>query len=104
MVGRGELTDKAWAQLAPLLPRNQRRGGRWRDHRTVLNGILWKLRIFVGALPAQAAVLRNVYYGADDCYRYGAYGVENGLWPSYTCTFVGNGSSTPPYGYWFLYT
>jgi transposase len=30
--------------LAPLLPRNQRRGGRWRDHRTVVNGILWKLR------------------------------------------------------------
>ena len=44
MVGRGELTDTAWAQLAPLLPRNQRRGGRWRDHRTVINGILWKLR------------------------------------------------------------
>ena len=44
MVGRGELTDRAWAQLAPLLPRNQRRGGRWRDHRSVINGILWKLR------------------------------------------------------------
>ena len=44
MVGRGELTDKAWAQLAPLLPGNQRRGGRWRDHRTVINGISWKLR------------------------------------------------------------
>jgi transposase len=44
VVGRGELTDKAWAQLAPLLPGNQRRGGRWRDHRTVINGISWKLR------------------------------------------------------------
>ena len=44
MFGRGELTDQAWAQLAPLLPRNQHRGGRWRDHRTVINGILWKLR------------------------------------------------------------
>jgi transposase len=44
VVGRGELTDRAWAQLAPLLPRNQHRGGRWRDHRRVLNGILWKLR------------------------------------------------------------
>jgi transposase len=44
VVGRGELTDKAWAQLAPLLLRNRRRGGRWRDHRTVLNGSLWKLR------------------------------------------------------------
>jgi transposase len=44
VVGRGELTDTAWAQLAPLLPRNQRRGGRWCDHRRVINGILWKLR------------------------------------------------------------
>ena len=44
MVGRGELTDKAWAQLAPLLPRNGRRGQPWADHRRVINGILWKLR------------------------------------------------------------
>jgi transposase len=44
VVGRGELTDTAWAQIAPLLPRNQRRGGRWCDHRRVINGILWKLR------------------------------------------------------------
>jgi transposase len=44
VVGRGELTDRAWAQLAPLLPGNQHRGGRWRDHRSVINGILWKLR------------------------------------------------------------
>jgi hypothetical protein len=26
VVGGGELTDRAWAQLGPLLPRNQRRG------------------------------------------------------------------------------
>jgi transposase len=44
MVGRGELTDKAWAQLAPLLPSNGRRGQPWADHRRVINGILWKLR------------------------------------------------------------
>jgi transposase len=44
MVGRGELTDKAWKQIAPLLPENRPRGGRWRDHRLVINGILWKLR------------------------------------------------------------
>jgi transposase len=43
VVGRGELTDTAWTQLAPLLPRNQRRG-RWCDHPRVINGILWKLR------------------------------------------------------------
>ena len=44
MVGRGELTDAAWARIEPLLPESGRRGGRWRDHRQVVNGILWKLR------------------------------------------------------------
>jgi transposase len=44
MVGRGELTDMSWARIAPLLPMNGRPGGRWRDHRAVMNGILWKLR------------------------------------------------------------
>jgi transposase len=44
MVGRGELTDRAWAVLSPLLPTNGRRGQQWVDHRTVINGILWKLR------------------------------------------------------------
>jgi transposase len=44
MVGRGELTERAWAVIAPLLPANGRRGKQWTDHRTVINGILWKLR------------------------------------------------------------
>ena len=44
MVRRGELTDEAWGRIAPLLPEGGRRGGRWKDHRTVVNGILWKLR------------------------------------------------------------
>lgn len=45
MVGRGELTDKAWARIGPLLPAQAgQRGGRWRDHRQVINAILWKLR------------------------------------------------------------
>lgn len=43
MVGRGELTDKAWERIAPLLPDNAG-GRRWRDHRQVINAILWKLR------------------------------------------------------------
>jgi transposase len=51
MIKRGELTVRAWTQIAPLLPENGRRGGRWRNHRTVVNGILWKLRTrgFLGA-------------------------------------------------------
>ncbi len=44
MLKKGELTDEAWARIAPLLRENGRRGGRWRDHREVVNGILWKLR------------------------------------------------------------
>jgi transposase len=42
---RGELTDAAWVRLRPLLPENGRRGKQWRDHRQVINGILWRLRV-----------------------------------------------------------
>ena len=44
MPGRGELTDVAWAAIAPLLPADGRRGGRWRDHHQVINAVLWHLR------------------------------------------------------------
>lgn len=44
MVRRGEITDEAWGRIAPLLPEGGARGGRWKDHREVVNGILWKLR------------------------------------------------------------
>lgn len=40
---RFDLTDAQWKLIAPLLPK-QRRGGRWNDHRTTLNGMLWVLR------------------------------------------------------------
>jgi transposase len=45
-VNRGfELTDDEWQRLAPLLPAmTPRRGGRWREHRQVLNGILFRVR------------------------------------------------------------
>jgi transposase len=42
---RFELTDQEWERLAPLLPAmTPGRGGRWRDHRQVLNGILFRVR------------------------------------------------------------
>jgi transposase len=44
VVRRSELADGAWERVAPLLPANGRRGKQWKDHRTVVNGILWKLR------------------------------------------------------------
>jgi transposase len=38
-----ELTDQAFTGVQPLLPANSRRGKPWRDHRQVLDGIMWKL-------------------------------------------------------------
>ena len=44
MVRRAEITDRAWQEIEPLLPEYGQSGGQWRDHRTIINGILWKLR------------------------------------------------------------
>lgn len=44
VVRRHGLTDEAWRVISPLLPVCSGRGGRWRDHRQVIDGILWKLR------------------------------------------------------------
>lgn len=45
VVRPADLTDAAWARLAPLLPPRRPRVGRPRqDHRTVLSGIFWVLR------------------------------------------------------------
>lgn len=43
MARRHEVTDAGWAVIGPLLPADPRRGQAYRDHRAVLNGILWKL-------------------------------------------------------------
>lgn len=40
---RHELSDQHWEQIAPLFPRNGQRGGQWKDHRLLLDGILWIL-------------------------------------------------------------
>src|SRR5713101_2059625 len=48
---RGKHDGRTWGVdggglgvIAPLLPASGRRGGQWRDHRTVINSILGKLR------------------------------------------------------------
>jgi transposase len=43
-VARFDLTDGEWAILEPLLPEQPKRGGQWRDHRQVINGICWVKR------------------------------------------------------------
>ena len=37
----GRLTDAQWTRIEALLPRNGGRGRSWRDHRTVIDGMLW---------------------------------------------------------------
>jgi transposase len=42
---RGELTERQWNQLKPLLPpQKPHTGSPSKDHRMVINGILWVLR------------------------------------------------------------
>ncbi|WP_354604577.1 IS5 family transposase [Streptomyces panacea] len=53
-----------WARVEPLLPvRTPRRGGRWRDHRGVIDGIAWKFQ--AGSqwvyLPEKYGNWRGVY-------------------------------------------
>ena len=43
MTRRYELTADQFRLIEDLLPKPGHRGGRWQDHRTVLNGIFWIL-------------------------------------------------------------
>lgn len=60
---RGELNDRQWAMVQRLFP-VQKRGGRWNDHRTTFDGILWILR--TGApwrdLPERYGKWQSVYH------------------------------------------
>ena len=40
MAHRHELSEAEWARNTPLLPRRETRGTYYRDHRTILNGIV----------------------------------------------------------------
>ncbi|MEU6935215.1 IS5 family transposase [Streptomyces rubiginosohelvolus] len=58
------LTDAQWARIEPLLPdRSPKRGGRWRDHRVVIDAIAWRFQ--TGSpwvhLPERYGNWRGVY-------------------------------------------
>ena len=38
-----QLSDDQWQLLQDLLPQNGNRGGQWKDHRLMIDGILWAL-------------------------------------------------------------
>lgn len=64
MHDRHDLTDEQWARIEGLFPdRTPKRGGRWVDHRQVVNGVLWRTR--AGAawrdLPASYGNWKTVY-------------------------------------------
>jgi transposase len=44
LLNRHDLSDEEWKRLAPLMPAHPRQGHRWNDHRTVINGILFRAR------------------------------------------------------------
>lgn len=64
MHDRHDLTDREWALLEPLLPsREPRRARPWKDHREVVNAVLWRTR--TGSpwrdLPAAYGCWKTVY-------------------------------------------
>jgi transposase len=64
MHDRHDLSDEQWARIEGLFPdRTPKRGGRWMDHRLVVNGVLWRTR--AGAawrdLPASYGNWKTVY-------------------------------------------
>lgn len=64
MFDRHDLTDREWALLEPLLPaRTPRPGGRWADHRVVIDAVFWRAR--TGSpwrdLPPQYGNWKTIY-------------------------------------------
>ncbi|MFC8695572.1 IS5 family transposase [Streptomyces parvus] len=62
-MGRGDLTDEEWARLKPHLPKTGQRGGRWANHRRIINGVLYRIRTGVPwrDLPARFGKWKTVY-------------------------------------------
>jgi len=65
MTKRHELSDQQWSELADFFPpRPLKRGGRWKDDRTMLNGVFWRLN--TGApwrdLPERYGPWQTVYH------------------------------------------
>lgn len=62
-MGRGDLTNAVWDRLESFLPPGGARGGRWSDHRRVINGVLYRVRTGVQwrDLPERFGPWETVY-------------------------------------------
>ncbi|MFJ9683780.1 IS5 family transposase [Streptomyces sp. NPDC101194] len=62
-MGRGDLTNAEWDRLESFLPPGGARGGRWSDHRRVINGVLYRVRTGVQwrDLPERFGPWETVY-------------------------------------------
>lgn len=62
-MGRGDLTNAEWVRLELHLPAAGLRGGRWCDHRQVVNGILLRVRTGIPwrDLPERYGSWKTVY-------------------------------------------
>jgi transposase len=76
MTRTGVLSDGAWEQIEPLLPSSAGlRGGRWRDHRQVIEAIAWRYR--TGApwrdLPEEFGPFQTIWKRHDRWSRDGTW-------------------------------
>ena len=76
MVRVGVVSAEAWALIEPLLPSSTgKRGGRWRDHREVLEAIAWRYR--TGSpwrdLPAELGPWQTVWHRHNQWARDGTW-------------------------------
>lgn len=76
MVRTGVLSDDVWERIEPLLPSSVgRRGGRWRDHRQVIEAVVWRYR--TGSpwrdLPSQFGPFQTVWKRHDRWSRDGTW-------------------------------
>ena len=62
-MGRGDPTNAEWDRLVSFLPPGGARGGRWSDHRRVINGVLYRVRTGVQwrDLPERFGPWETVY-------------------------------------------
>lgn len=92
-MGRYDLTDIEWDQLAPLLPpeHSGKRGRPYKDHRTVLNGIRWVMRT-----GAPWADMPERYGSCKTCFDRFTHWNRDGTWVRLHQTLLGDQTADDP--------